>query len=62
MRPRKNGKSLFLSMLDYYYVKYKEKFERLFGQVYWDVEGHSDDSVDTGYYIFTPPSNNTGGN
>ena len=35
MRPRKFGKSLFLSMLDYYYnIKYKDDFERLFGQFY----------------------------
>jgi hypothetical protein len=35
LRPRKFGKSLFLSMLDYYYnIKYKEDFERLFGQFY----------------------------
>jgi hypothetical protein len=34
LRPRKFGKSLFLSMLDYYYIKYKDDFERLFGQFY----------------------------
>ncbi|NJN78753.1 MAG: AAA family ATPase [Saprospiraceae bacterium] len=35
LRPRKFGKSLFLSMLDYYYnIKYKDRFERLFGQFY----------------------------
>jgi hypothetical protein len=35
MRPRKFGKSLFLSMLDYYYnIKHKDSFERLFGQFY----------------------------
>jgi hypothetical protein len=35
LRPRKFGKSLFLSMLDYYYnIKYKANFERLFGQFY----------------------------
>ena len=35
LRPRKFGKSLFLSMLDYYYnIKNKDDFERLFGQFY----------------------------
>ncbi len=35
MRPRKFGKSLFLSMLDYYYnIKYTDKFELLFGRFY----------------------------
>ena len=35
LRPRKFGKSLFLSMLDYYYnIKYKAEFEALFGQFY----------------------------
>jgi hypothetical protein len=35
LRPRKFGKSLFLSTLDYYYnLKHKEKFDALFGQYY----------------------------
>ena len=35
LRPRKFGKSLFLSMLDYYYnINHKEYFERLFAQFY----------------------------
>lgn len=33
LRPRKFGKSLFLSTLDYYYnLKHKDKFQSLFGQ------------------------------
>ncbi|MCO6490024.1 MAG: AAA family ATPase [Phaeodactylibacter sp.] len=32
VRPRRFGKSLFLSVLEYYYgIQYKDKFERLFG-------------------------------
>ncbi len=35
VRPRRFGKSLFLSVLEYYYgLQYKDKFERLFGQYY----------------------------
>lgn len=35
LRPRKFGKSLFLSMMQYYYgVQYKEKFQALFGEFY----------------------------
>ncbi len=35
VRPRRFGKSLFLSVLEYYYgLQYKDKFERLFGNYY----------------------------
>lgn len=35
LRPRKFGKSLFLSMLEYYYgIQYKNNFEELFGKLY----------------------------
>ena len=35
LRPRRFGKSLFLSVLEYYYgVQHKEKFEKLFGNYY----------------------------
>ncbi len=35
LRPRKFGKSLFLSMMQYYYgVEYKENFQKLFGEYY----------------------------
>ena len=35
VRPRRFGKSLFLSVLEYYYgIEYQEKFERLFGPDY----------------------------
>lgn len=35
VRPRRFGKSLFLSVLEYYYgIQYKDKFERLFGKYY----------------------------
>ena len=35
IRPRRFGKSLFVSVLDYYYnIKYKDKFEKLFGKYY----------------------------
>lgn len=35
LRPRKFGKSLFLSLLDYYYnINHKEKFEQLFSPYY----------------------------
>ncbi len=35
LRPRKFGKSLFVSMLQYYYgVEYKNKFDSLFGEFY----------------------------
>ncbi|MDR2761392.1 MAG: AAA family ATPase [Planctomycetaceae bacterium] len=35
IRPRRFGKSLFLSMLDYYYdINYKKKFKQLFGDLY----------------------------
>ncbi len=35
LRPRKFGKSLFVSMLQYYYgVEYKDKFDKLFGDYY----------------------------
>jgi len=35
LRPRKFGKSLFISMLQHYYdVKHADKFERLFGDFY----------------------------
>jgi len=35
VRPRRFGKSLFLSTLEYYYgVQHKEKFDTLFGQYY----------------------------
>jgi hypothetical protein len=35
LRPRKFGKSLFISMLEYYYdVKHADKFDRLFGDYY----------------------------
>jgi len=35
LRPRKFGKSLFLSVLDHYYdLRFKERFEELFGNLY----------------------------
>jgi hypothetical protein len=35
IRPRKFGKSLFLSVLDHYYdIRYKDKFDQLFGDLY----------------------------
>jgi len=35
LRPRKFGKSLFVSMLEHYYdIRYSEEFERLFGDFY----------------------------
>lgn len=35
VRPRRFGKSLFLSVLEYYYgIQYKDKFEELFGNYY----------------------------
>jgi len=35
LRPRRFGKSLFVSMLEYYYgLQYKEEFNQLFGQLY----------------------------
>ena len=35
LRPRKFGKTLFTSMLEYYYdIKQKDKFEKLFGETY----------------------------
>lgn len=35
IRPRKFGKSLFISLLEYYYdILYKDRFDRLFGQYY----------------------------
>ncbi len=35
LRPRRFGKSLFISILDYYYnVNYKDEFEKLFGNTY----------------------------
>ena len=35
VRPRRFGKSLFLSVLEYYYgLQYKDKFEQLFGKYY----------------------------
>lgn len=35
LRPRRFGKSLFISVLQYYYgIEYKNKFEQLFGQQY----------------------------
>jgi hypothetical protein len=35
LRPRRFGKSLFLSMLEYYYdILYKDRFEELFGKYY----------------------------
>ncbi len=35
LRPRRFGKSLLLSMLEYYYgIQYKEKFDELFGEYY----------------------------
>ncbi len=35
VRPRRFGKSLFISLLEYYYgIQYKEKFDKLFGQYY----------------------------
>ncbi|HOK41368.1 MAG TPA: AAA family ATPase, partial [bacterium] len=35
IRPRRFGKSLFVSVLDYYYnIKYKDKFEKLFSKYY----------------------------
>ncbi|MDR1270562.1 MAG: AAA family ATPase, partial [Planctomycetaceae bacterium] len=35
IRPRKFGKSLFFSMLSYYYdINYADQFERLFGDLY----------------------------
>ena len=35
VRPRRFGKSLFLSVLEYYYgLQYKDKFDRLFGKYY----------------------------
>ncbi|MDR2171909.1 MAG: AAA family ATPase, partial [Planctomycetaceae bacterium] len=35
IRPRRFGKSLFISMLSYYYdVNYADEFERLFGDLY----------------------------
>jgi hypothetical protein len=35
LRPRRFGKSLLLSMLEYYYgIQYKDKFTELFGECY----------------------------
>jgi len=35
LRPRKFGKSLFISMLQYYYgAEHKDKFDKLFGDYY----------------------------
>jgi len=35
IRPRKFGKSLFLSVLDHYYdIRHKDRFEQLFGDLY----------------------------
>ncbi|MBE2279133.1 MAG: AAA family ATPase, partial [Ignavibacteriaceae bacterium] len=35
LRPRKFGKSLFISLLEYYYgINHKDKFEKLFGEYY----------------------------
>ncbi|MBE2279739.1 MAG: AAA family ATPase, partial [Ignavibacteriaceae bacterium] len=35
LRPRKFGKSLFISLLEYYYgIEYKDKFDTLFGEYY----------------------------
>lgn len=35
LRPRRFGKSLFISLLEYYYgIQYKDKFDYLFGQYY----------------------------
>ena len=35
LRPRRFGKSLFVSMLEYYYgIRHKDEFEKLFGKLY----------------------------
>ncbi len=42
LRPRRFGKSLFLSMLEYYYgIEHKEKFEALFGSYFIGQPGNT---------------------
>jgi len=42
LRPRRFGKSLLISMLEYYYgLQYKTEFKNLFGQYYIGQEGNS---------------------
>jgi len=49
LRPRKFGKSLFISMLEHYYdVKHADKFERLFGNFYI---GKHPTSLHNGYLV-----------
>jgi hypothetical protein len=49
LRPRKFGKSLFISTLEYYYdLKHEDKFERLFGDFYI---GGNPTSLRTSYMI-----------
>jgi len=46
LRPRRFGKSLFISLLHYYYgVEHKEKFQNLFGNLY--IGQHPTDYANT---------------
>jgi len=49
LRPRKFGKSLFISLLHYYYgIEHKDKFEKLFGEYYI---GKNPTSKANSYYV-----------
>ncbi|MBE2280490.1 MAG: AAA family ATPase [Ignavibacteriaceae bacterium] len=49
LRPRKFGKSLFISLLEYYYgIEHKDKFDKLFGEYYI---GKNPTSKANSYYI-----------
>ncbi|GAB1348104.1 ATP-binding protein [Ignavibacteriales bacterium] len=51
LRPRRFGKSLTLSMLEYYYgIQHKDKFEQLFGQYFIGQPGNST-PLKNSYYI-----------
>ncbi len=51
LRPRRFGKSLTLSMLEYYYgIQHKEKFDQLFGQYFIGQPGNST-PLKNSYYI-----------
>ncbi|NUM72329.1 MAG: AAA family ATPase, partial [Ignavibacteriaceae bacterium] len=51
LRPRRFGKSLTLSMLEYYYgIQHKDKFDDLFGQYYIGQPGNST-PLKNSYYI-----------
>lgn len=51
LRPRRFGKSLTLSMLEYYYgIQHKDKFEKLFGQYFIGQPGNST-PLKNSYYI-----------